>query len=139
MITTQITEGQKRWYQERMVGHVTQRLREIMLEKRITVQTLAETLGKSVDYTSNMLEGKTNITLRTLADLYLALGHQLELPGDQSEPTAWAVESYAGPQKWEVFNSEVAAEMYVNEYLRYEGQQPHRAIPLYRREPAGVS
>ncbi len=52
---------------------VTEEICKILSEKNITRQELAEKLGKSKGFVSQILNGSRNMTLNTLADVCIAL------------------------------------------------------------------
>jgi transcriptional regulator with XRE-family HTH domain len=59
---------------EELTFNVTEELLIIMEDKGITKSQLAEKLGKTKAYVSQLLSGSRNMTLRTLSDLCFALG-----------------------------------------------------------------
>jgi transcriptional regulator with XRE-family HTH domain len=60
--------------QERLILYVTETVVGLLTETKMTRQELADRLGKSKGYVSQLLGGERNMTLRTLADLGHALG-----------------------------------------------------------------
>jgi len=82
-LSAQITstpEGMKVWQQERVIFEVTERICDLMREQGISRSDLAGKLVRSRGYVTQLLSGK-NLTLRTLSDVYLALGRQFH-PND---------------------------------------------------------
>lgn len=73
---TATPEGMRIWQQERAIVEVTERICELMEEQGITRAELAKRLGKSRGYITQILGGSTNLTLRSLSDIYLALDRQ---------------------------------------------------------------
>lgn len=67
-------ESMKLFQQERLILEVTEQICELMDEKEITRSKLAEMLGTSKGYVSQLLDGSANMTLRTLSDVLLSLG-----------------------------------------------------------------
>ncbi|RJX29941.1 MAG: XRE family transcriptional regulator [Desulfarculus sp.] len=59
--------------QEDFIMEVTERVCELMRSKNITRAELANRLGKSKGFVSQLLGGGRNLTLRTLADVLFAL------------------------------------------------------------------
>jgi hypothetical protein len=67
-------EAMRLFQQERVILEATSEICDAMEEQGITRSQLAERLGKSKGYVSQLLDGRQNMTLRTLADVFLALG-----------------------------------------------------------------
>jgi transcriptional regulator with XRE-family HTH domain len=78
-------EGARLLAQEGLILDATERIVELMIESGVTRTEMAERLGKSKAYITQLLSGSRNMTLRTLADLFHVLGHQVSLY-DQSVP-----------------------------------------------------
>ena len=66
--------GEKVWHQERAIFETTERICELMVQNDVTRTELASRLGKSRGYITQLLDGTSNMTIRTLSDVYLALG-----------------------------------------------------------------
>jgi len=78
-LTDQITntdEGMRVWQQERVIFEITERLCELMEEHRVSRSELAKRLRCSRGRVTQMLDGTRNMTIRTVSDLFWALGHQ---------------------------------------------------------------
>ncbi len=72
--------------QEELILEATELLATIMSENGISKADLARRLRKSKAFVTQCLNGGQNLTLRTLADLFGAIGYKLELgakPGAQ--------------------------------------------------------
>ncbi len=83
-LTEQITataKGIRIWQQERAIFEITERICELMDEQEISRSQLAERLGTTRARVTQILDGTANMTLRTISDLYLALGRQFN-PSD---------------------------------------------------------
>jgi transcriptional regulator with XRE-family HTH domain len=77
---------QKLLQQEELILEATELLATIMSENKISKADLARRLGKSKAFVTQCLNGGQNLTLRTLADLFGAVGFRLQLgakPGAQ--------------------------------------------------------
>jgi len=80
MIKTQVSEfvedaeSMRLFEQERIILDVTERICDVMEENNVNRVQLAYALGKSKGYISQLLDGSANMTLRTLSDVFLALG-----------------------------------------------------------------
>jgi len=81
-------ERQKLLAEEAFILDVTENVWEEMQRMGINKVQLAERLGKSKPYVSQLLNGSRNMTLRSLADICFALGVEpvinLESPKDDS-------------------------------------------------------
>jgi transcriptional regulator with XRE-family HTH domain len=83
-LTKQITatkEGMRLWQRERVIVDITERICELMQQAGVTRAGLAVALGKSRSHVTQILSGRSNLTLGTISDVYLALNRQFE-PGD---------------------------------------------------------
>uniref|UniRef100_UPI00102C67CF helix-turn-helix domain-containing protein n=1 Tax=Candidatus Magnetaquicoccus inordinatus TaxID=2496818 RepID=UPI00102C67CF len=69
-----------------------------MEEQRISRVTLAETLGKSKSYVSQVLSGNRNMTLATLADVAYALRLQIKMQLTDARQTDDTWEDFALPK-----------------------------------------
>lgn len=65
--------------QEDMIMEVTEAFCKILVEKKIKRSALAEMMGKTKGYISQILNGGRNITLRTLSDIAYSLGYQVNI------------------------------------------------------------
>lgn len=71
---TATTEGMRLYQQERAILEVTELLCRLMDEQRITRSQLAKRLGISKGYVTQLLDGRSNMTLRTVSDVFFSLG-----------------------------------------------------------------
>jgi transcriptional regulator with XRE-family HTH domain len=62
--------------QASLILDATERIAEIMEEKKVNRSMLAQRLGKTKAFVTQVLHGTRNITLRTLADFLFALGYE---------------------------------------------------------------
>jgi transcriptional regulator with XRE-family HTH domain len=63
--------------QESLILEAAELLSMLMASEGVTKTELARRLGRSKAYLTQVLRGTTNLTLRTLADLGLAIGYRL--------------------------------------------------------------
>jgi len=73
---TSTSRGKRLLEQERLILQVTEFIVQLMQEQNVTRTELARRLGKSKGWISQLLDGETNFTLRTVADVFGALGHR---------------------------------------------------------------
>jgi len=71
------------YQQERLLLDVTEHMCKIMKEEGVTRSQLAEMLGKSRGRISQILDGERNLTLRTIANVFTAIGKRAVF---QTEP-----------------------------------------------------
>ena len=76
---TATPEGRRLFEQERLILDVTEQMCTVLEEEGISRATLAERLGKSKAYVSQLLDGRANMTLRTVADVFHAMGRSLQV------------------------------------------------------------
>jgi transcriptional regulator with XRE-family HTH domain len=71
------SENRKLFEQERLLVEATELLSELMEKKRVSRAQLAQKIGKSKAFVTQLLRGNHNMTLRTVADLFGALDHEV--------------------------------------------------------------
>lgn len=81
--------------QEELILEVTETLCELLENEKISRKELADRLGKTKGFVSQLLNGGRNLTLRTVADILHVLGykvslvpHKIKLSGCQTEVQA---------------------------------------------------
>jgi AraC-like DNA-binding protein len=100
------------YQQERAITQVTELICDLMEQKHVSRAKLAQLLKKSRSYVTQLLDGETNMTVRTISDVFTVLGHEQQTYaspitiGQESEATG-DVESV--PQ-WDERNWTEAAE-----------------------------
>jgi transcriptional regulator with XRE-family HTH domain len=71
------SENRKLFEQEKLLVEATELLSELMEKKGVSRAQLAEKIGKSKAFVTQLLRGNHNMTLRTVADLFGALDHEV--------------------------------------------------------------
>lgn len=69
-------EANRYFLQEKLIFEVTERVCELLETAKAERQDLASRLGVSKSAVSQWLAGDKNMTLRTVSDLFWALGHE---------------------------------------------------------------
>jgi transcriptional regulator with XRE-family HTH domain len=95
--------GEKIWHQERSIFETTERICELMEQNQVTRSELAQRLGKSRGYITQLLDGTANMTIRTLSDVYLALGrayHSTDGPISISNVPPMGYRIFDGEVNW---------------------------------------
>ena len=72
-------EFRRLFAQEDLILEVTEKLCELLEKEKISRKELADRLGKSKGFVSQLLNGGRNLTLRTVADILHVLGYKLSL------------------------------------------------------------
>ncbi len=105
---TSTPEGKRLLDQERLIMQATERIVELMQEQSVTRTELAKRLGRSKGWISQLLAGEANFTLRTLADVFGALGQRpvVDVAGPAAATPTHAIPSdlAAGPVMWRTFS-----------------------------------
>ena len=70
-------ELKKYYQQEKLILDVTELVSKLMEKKRINKTKLAGLLGKGNSYITQLLDGTTNMTLRTISDVFTSLDAEL--------------------------------------------------------------
>ena len=76
---TATARGRRLFEQEFLLISATELISALMQEKNVSRSELAERIGKSKSFVTQILRGQHNMTLRTLADLAWALGARVQL------------------------------------------------------------
>ena len=71
--------GQCEFAKEELAFEATELIAELMEKKHVSKAELAQRIGKSKAYVTQVLSGSRNITMHTLAGLTFALGHKVRL------------------------------------------------------------
>ena len=71
---TKTKEGMRLYQQERAILDVTELVCKVMDEQHVNRSELARRIGKTKGYITQLLDGRTNMTVRTIADVFTALG-----------------------------------------------------------------
>jgi len=74
---TSTPEGMAEFQQERVILEIAMLIRRLLKEKGLTKVELADRLGRSKAFVTQLLNGRANMTLRTISDVLCALGHSL--------------------------------------------------------------
>ena len=72
-------EFRKLLAQEELILEVTETICELLEKEKISRKELADRLGKSKGFVSQLLNGGRNLTLRTVADILHVLGYKVTL------------------------------------------------------------
>jgi transcriptional regulator with XRE-family HTH domain len=72
-------EFRKLLAEEELILEVTETICDLLEEEKISRKELAERLGKSKGFISQLLNGGRNLTLRTVADILHVLGYKVTL------------------------------------------------------------
>ena len=70
---TKTAEGMRRYQQERAILDVTELVCQLMDEQDVSRSELAERLGRTEGYIMQLLDGRANMTVRTISDVFTAL------------------------------------------------------------------
>jgi len=75
-----------------LIMEVTETLCEILENEQVSRKELAERLGKSKGFISQLLNGGRNLTLRTVADILHVLGYKLNLTAEKVKKESKIIE-----------------------------------------------
>lgn len=70
-------ELQKFYHQEQLILEVTELVAKLMHKHKINKTEFAKRLGKGKSYITQLLDGTSNMTLRTISDVFVALESML--------------------------------------------------------------
>jgi len=86
---TSTPEGLRLYQQERAIQEMTELICELMGRQEVSRSELARRLEKTKGYITQMLDGRTNMTIRTVADIMTALGFSVRVQADPLEAVEW--------------------------------------------------
>lgn len=92
-MTTKFTESvndpefQKLYAVEGLLGDAAETIWQLLVARRMKQADLAKALGKSPAFVSQLLNGKSNMTVRTLAEVAHALGATIKIAAVDAEPS----------------------------------------------------
>jgi transcriptional regulator with XRE-family HTH domain len=72
-------EGRRLIEQERLIMQATEAIATLLQEQGVSRAELARRIGKSPAFVTKLLRGDSNLTLRTLSDVFFALNHSAHL------------------------------------------------------------
>jgi transcriptional regulator with XRE-family HTH domain len=72
-------ERMRSFQRERLATEITELVCELMDEHRISRAELARRLGKSPPYVTKMLRNGSNLTVKTISDVFFALGKSVRI------------------------------------------------------------
>lgn len=70
---TKSAEGMRLYQQERAIQELTDMICEVMDEEEVSRSELARRIGKTKGYITQLLDGRTNMQVRTISDVFTAL------------------------------------------------------------------
>lgn len=85
---TSTPEGMRAYQQERVILDVTELICELMERQGVCKSDLAERLGTTKGYVTQLLDGRANMTLRKVSDVLCALGAKLDVSAAPLETPA---------------------------------------------------
>ena len=85
---TATREGKRLYEQERAILEVTELICKLMERQNVSKSELARRLGKSKAYVTQLLDGRANMTLRTISDVLFALDSSLRVQEESLSPVA---------------------------------------------------
>ena len=101
---TKTEEGKRLYEQERAILDVTELICELMEQEGVSRSKLARRLGKSKSYVTRLLAGNANMTVRTLSDVFVALGSTIRFQHGQAFQSAHGSKTmtlFENPAIWE--------------------------------------
>lgn len=106
-LTDEITstpEGLNLWHQERSIVEITEMVCEMMEDEGVSRKELADRIGKSKGYVTQLLDGTRNMTIRTISDVFVALNYQFhpsKSPLHATQAVATSTAATWSPQQYE--------------------------------------
>jgi transcriptional regulator with XRE-family HTH domain len=121
-------EAERILAQERLIVEATEVICELLERDGVTRQELAERLGKTKGFVSQVLSGERNMTLRTLSDFAFVLGRRLRVSPAALGGGSSSKQAFVWPQPGK---TETAREAYVDlvasGWVRYQSAGPRES------------
>jgi len=117
---TRTKEGRLIWNQERAIFEITEAICEILDQEHITRSQLAARLEKSKGYITQLLDGATNMTVRTIADVFFAIGYEFHprctrIAND--DPTDVGTFPYETATGYSIWNPDISHDLAISDEL----------------------
>lgn len=84
---TKTKEGMRLYQQERAILDVTELICQVMEDQAVNRSELATRIGKTKGYVTQLLDGRTNMTVRTMSDVFVALERAIHFQDGPLEAT----------------------------------------------------
>ncbi len=97
---TKTPEGMRLYQQERVIQELTDLICELMEEQKVSRSELASLLGKTKGYITQLLDGRTNMTVRTISDVFTALGRAVHFQDGSLSATVTSVPILSVKPAW---------------------------------------
>jgi len=72
-------ELEKFYYEQKIILEITEKISQIMFDKKISKKELATRLGKSQSYVTRFLDGTCKMDLKTIINIFYALDYRIEM------------------------------------------------------------
>jgi transcriptional regulator with XRE-family HTH domain len=86
-----VVENPELFRQEELILEITELLARVMEQNGVTKADIARKLKKTKPFVSQCLSGEQNLTLRTVADLFGALGYKMQVGATAIEDSGKAI------------------------------------------------
>jgi len=96
-------QNMRMFQQERAIYEITELIESVMEKQGISRSALAIRLGKTKGWVTQLLDGETNKTIRTVADVLAVLGHEFRTfasPIEISNAPRFAAD-FTGNAEWQ--------------------------------------
>ena len=87
---TKTKEGMRLYQQERAIQDLTDLVGEVMEEEGVCRTELARRIGKTKGYITQLLDGRTNMTIRTISDVFTVLNRAIHFQDGPLDATVRA-------------------------------------------------
>lgn len=127
-------EHQRMYAGEELTFDITEDILIAMEDRGISKTQLAERLGKSKAYVSQILSGSRNMTLRTLSDICFAMGIKpvVEFTENEDEIISEQTISFASPESSHA-DWELSSDVWCQDQQSKEGFSANHNV-LYRQD-----
>ena len=76
---TKMPDGKKLYRQEQTILEVTELICQLLEEQNVTREELAIRLNKTKEYVTKMLDGRINLTIRMISDIFFVLNNKVHI------------------------------------------------------------
>ena len=106
-------DNQREYNQERLIVDVAEMIMKTLNEDGVNQVELANKLGKTKGYVSQLLNGSRNMTLRTLADIATELDKKVEFIFKEKSSDTWtrSTKKKTNPHDWTIYTAHMLTEI----------------------------
>jgi transcriptional regulator with XRE-family HTH domain len=119
-------EFRKLYAIEALIADVSQLIADLLEQRKLRQADLARILKKTPAFVSQLLNGKSNLTLRTVAEIAFALGVRVAISAENESSSGREVETCGSTQDCHTFRTRLPLQWLP---VTFSWERPERAEP----------